>query len=77
DWQYKMNKEQHELYRELDLFRKQPLACSLLDIPFIQSQLAASSSPDRINETQRNFKLLRLIAAGHFINMATTKNIHS
>lgn len=76
DWQYKMNKEQHELYRELDLFRKQPLACSLLDIPFIQNQLAASSSPDRFNETQRNFKLLRLIAVGHFINMAATKNIH-
>lgn len=75
DWQYKTNKERHEFYREFKLFQKQPLACSLLDMSFIQNQLEAFSSPNQSSETQKNFKLLRLIAIGHFIHMAAAKNM--
>lgn len=73
DWQYKMNKEQAELIREVELLNRQPLAHRLLDLSFIQKQLSEISSADAVNTSQINFKLLRLIAAGHFIRMSSSQ----
>lgn len=40
DWPYKINKEQNELFREVELLQKQPLAHRFLDLPLIQKQLS-------------------------------------
>jgi asparagine synthase (glutamine-hydrolysing) len=71
DWQYKINKEREGLFRELELLQEQPLARRLIDLPLIQEQLSAASLPGASNKTQVYFKLLRFIAIGHFIRMAS------
>lgn len=75
DWQYKMSQEIEPLSRELSQFYDQPMICRLLDLPLLQQQLDSFSDLDVTNPTQRNFKLLRLIAAGHFLRMASQETI--
>lgn len=73
DWRYKMKREIDALSKEMSYFQTQPLVQRLLDVPLLQQQLATFSTDDTLNPTLQNFKLLRFIAAGHFVRMASQK----
>lgn len=72
DSPYKIDKEQDELAREITLQHAQPLIGSILNTEALQQQLAQQTSTEiTAKSLSQGFHLLRHIAAGHFLRLAS------
>ena len=69
DWRYRIARNLDALTAEVTLLETEPLARHLLDLGALQRQLAQSGASGRA----LNLELLRFIAAGHFLRMASQK----
>lgn len=69
DIQYRIKRELTSLFHEVALLKNEQLARELINLELLQSQLTQYTGTP--NQFVRDFDLLRIIAAGHFIRMTS------